>query len=74
MFHRLIKSREGILVMAVSGLISVLKLGDRTIKASARQISKADNHSERSIPHTKGMSRACRQNPKGSQCQLTPTS
>lgn len=38
MFHRLIESREGILVMAVAGLISVLKLGDRTIKASARQI------------------------------------
>lgn len=28
MFHRLIKSGIGILVMAISGLISVLKLGD----------------------------------------------
>lgn len=61
MFHRLIEGREGILIMAVSSLISVLELGDRTNQG----VSKADNHSERSIPHTKGMSQACRQNPKG---------
>lgn len=37
MLHRLVKSGMGILVMAVSGLISVLKLGDRAVKASARE-------------------------------------
>lgn len=37
MFHRLIKSGIGILVMAISGLISVLKLGDGAVIASARE-------------------------------------